>query len=51
MDIIAVMNRLVIHLLNFIQYLHKSKQHFVLNLQSFEIDLKVSYTSASIFKT
>jgi len=34
-----------------IQYLHKSKQRFFLNLQAFEIDLKLSYTSASVFKT
>jgi len=45
------MNGLVIRLSNLIQYLHKSKQRFVLNLQSFEIDLKVSYTIASVFKT
>jgi len=45
------MNGLVIHLSNLIQYLHKSKQRFVLNLQGFEIDLKVSYTIASVFKT
>jgi hypothetical protein len=45
------MNSILIHLSNVIQYLHKSRQRFVLNLQGFEIDLKLGYTSAFLFKT